>query len=51
MRDFGAAIGLVLALEGLLTAGLVGSMPPRMAVVARQDPAKLRGVGLGAGGM
>jgi hypothetical protein len=49
MRDFGAAIGQVLAIEGSLTAGLADSTQPRIAGVARGDPAKLNGVGLGAG--
>jgi uncharacterized protein len=48
MRDFGAAIGLVFAIEGLLMAGFADSMRTRMAIVAHEDPAKLRGVGLGA---
>jgi uncharacterized protein len=48
MRDFGAAMGLVLAIEGLLMAGFTDSMRKRMAAVAQQDPTKLRGVGLGA---
>jgi uncharacterized protein YjeT (DUF2065 family) len=45
MPDFGAAIGLVLAIEGLLMAGFTGSRRMRMAIVARENPAKLRGVG------
>ena len=48
MRDFSAAIGLVLAIEGLLMAGFTNSMRTRMAIAAREDPAKLRGIGLGA---
>jgi uncharacterized protein len=48
MRDFGAAIGLVFAIEGLLMAGFTESMRKRMATAAREDPNKLRGVGLGA---
>jgi uncharacterized protein len=48
MRDFSAAIGLVLAIEGLLMAGFTNSMRARMAIAAREDPAKLRGMGLGA---
>ncbi len=48
MRDFSVAIGLVLAIEGLLMAGFTNSMRKRMAIAAREDPAKLRGVGLGA---
>ena len=48
MRDFSVAIGLVLAIEGLLMAGFTDSMRTRMAVAAREDPGKLRGIGLGA---
>jgi uncharacterized protein len=48
MRDFGAAVGLVFAIEGLLMAGFTDSMRKRMAIAAREDPMKLRGVGLGA---
>ena len=48
MRDFSVAIGLVLAIEGLLMAGFTNSMRARMAIAAREDPAKLRGIGLSA---
>ena len=48
MRDFIVAIGLVFAIEGLLMAGFAESMRKRMAVVAREDPNRLRGMGLGA---
>jgi uncharacterized protein len=48
VRDFGAAIGLVFAIEGLLMAGFTESMRKRMAAAAREDPTKLRSVGLGA---
>ena len=48
MRDFGAALGLVFAIEGLLMAGFTHSVQRRMAAVAREDPTRLRGVGLGA---
>ena len=48
MRDFSAAIGLVFAIEGLVMAGFTESVRKRMAAVAREDPKKLRGVGLGA---
>jgi uncharacterized protein YjeT (DUF2065 family) len=48
MRDFVAAIGLVLAIEGLLMAGFTETMKRRMAEVARVEPNRLRGVGLGA---
>jgi len=48
MRDFVAAMGLVLAIEGLLMAGFTETMKRRMAEVARVQPTRLRGVGLGA---
>jgi uncharacterized protein YjeT (DUF2065 family) len=48
MRDFAAAMGLVLAIEGLLMAGFTETMKRRMAEVARVQPNRLRGVGLGA---
>ncbi len=48
MRDFIVAIGLAVAIEGLLMAGFAESMRRRMAAVAREDPNKLCGVGLGA---
>ncbi len=48
MRDLGAALGLVFAIEGLLMAGFTETMRKRMAAAAREDPRKLRGVGLGA---
>ena len=38
MRDFGAAIGLVFAIEGLLMAGFTELMRKRMAAAAREDP-------------
>jgi uncharacterized protein YjeT (DUF2065 family) len=48
MRDFGAAIGLVLAIEGSPMAGFTGSRRTRVAIAARENPAKLRRVGLSA---
>ena len=48
MRDFGAAIGLVFAIEGLLLAGFTDVMRKRMAEVARLEVWRLRGFGLGA---
>lgn len=48
MRDFGAAIGLVFAIEGLLMAGFTESMRKHLAAAAREDPRRLRGMGLGA---
>ncbi len=48
MRDFGAAIGLVFAIEGLLLAGFTDAMRRRMAQAAKEDPQRLRLFGLGA---
>ena len=48
MKDFGAAIGLVFAIEGLLLAGFTDAMRKRMAEVARLEVGRLRGFGLGA---
>jgi uncharacterized protein YjeT (DUF2065 family) len=48
MRDFGAAIGLVFAIEGMLLAGFTEAMRKRMGEVARLDPKRLRWFGLGA---
>ena len=48
MRDFAAAIGLVFAIEGMLMAGFTEQMRKHMAAAAREDPNKLRGVGIGA---
>jgi uncharacterized protein YjeT (DUF2065 family) len=48
MPDFGAAFGLVLAIEGSSMAGFTGSGRTPMAIAARETPAKLRGVGHGA---
>jgi len=48
MRDLAAALGLAFAIEGLLMAGFADGMRRRMAAMAREDPTKLRGVGLGA---
>ena len=45
MRDFGAALGLVFAIEGMLMAAFTESMRARMASVAREDPRRLRVVG------
>jgi uncharacterized protein YjeT (DUF2065 family) len=44
MCDLGAAIGLVLTIEGLLMAGFTGSRWTRMALDDREGPAKSRGV-------
>jgi uncharacterized protein len=48
MRDFGAAVGLLFAIEGLLMAGFTERMRKAMAAAATEDPTKLRGVGIGA---
>jgi uncharacterized protein YjeT (DUF2065 family) len=48
MLDFCVAIGLVFAIEGMLMAGFAESMRKRLAALAREDPNKLRGAGLGA---
>jgi uncharacterized protein YjeT (DUF2065 family) len=48
MRDFGAALGLVFAIEGLLLAAFTDAMRKRLANVARQDAMRLRWLGLGA---
>ena len=48
MRDFGAAIGLVFAIEGMLMAGFTDQMRKRMAAASRESSRTLRGVGLGA---
>jgi uncharacterized protein YjeT (DUF2065 family) len=48
MRDFGAALGLVFAIEGLLLAAFTDTMRQRMAEVARLEPKRLRWFGLGA---
>ena len=48
MRDFIVGLGLAVAIEGLLMAGFTESMRKRMAAAAREDPTKLRSVGLAA---
>ncbi len=48
MRDFGAAIGSVLAIEGLLTARFADSIRTRMATAAGKAPMRLRGIVPGA---
>jgi uncharacterized protein len=48
MRDFGAALGLVFVIEGLLLAGFTDAVRRRMAAAARADQRRLQGVGLGA---
>jgi len=48
MREFIAAIGLFVAIEGILMAGFTETMKRRMADVAKQDPHRLRSIGLAA---
>ncbi len=48
MRDFGAALGLLFAIEGLLMAAFTDPMRRRMAEVARLESRRLRWFGLGA---
>jgi len=48
MQQFIVAVGLVFAIEGLLMAGFTETMKRRMAEVARLEPGRLRGIGLGA---
>ena len=46
MRDFGAAIGLVFAIEGLLLAAFPGLMRRSMAETAERPESWLRSAGL-----
>ena len=48
MKDFGAAIGLVFAIEGLVMAAFTEPMKRSMAAAAQEDSGKLRGVGIAA---
>jgi uncharacterized protein YjeT (DUF2065 family) len=48
MRDFGAALGLLFAIEGLLIAAFTDPMRRRMAEVARLESSRLRWLGIGA---
>jgi uncharacterized protein YjeT (DUF2065 family) len=48
MRDFWVVIGLVSAIEGLVTVGFTNSMRARMAIAAREDPGELHEIGLSA---
>jgi uncharacterized protein len=48
MRDFGAALGLVLVLEGLVWAAFPNGMRQAMAQALEAAPATLRTLGLGA---
>ncbi len=47
MRDFAAAIGLILAIEGILFAGFPTAMRRALESAAKRDPARLRLIGLG----
>ena len=48
MRDFRAAIGPVLAIEGLLMARFADSMSDAQATAVGKDQMRLRGIGPGA---
>ena len=48
MRDFGSALGLMLAIEGLAIAAFTEPMRKRMADVSRVESRRLRWIGVGA---
>ena len=48
MRDFGSALGLMLAMEGLAMAAFTDTMRKRMAEVSKVETRRLRWVGLAA---
>ena len=48
MRDFGSALGLMLAIEGLAMAAFTDTMRKRMAEVSQVEARRLRWVGVGA---
>ena len=48
MRDFGSALGLMLAIEGLVMAAFTDQMRKRMAEVSRVEARRLRWIGIGA---
>ncbi len=48
MRDFGSALGLMLAIEGLAIAAFTEPMRKRMAEVSRVESRRLRWIGIGA---
>ena len=48
MRDFGSALWLMLALEGLAIAAFTEPMRKRMAEVSRLEARRLRWIGIGA---
>lgn len=46
MREFAAAIGLIIAIEGLLFAAFPAAMREGLEAAAKREPARLRVVGL-----
>ena len=48
MRDFGSALGLMLAIEGLVMAAFTDQMRKRMAEMSRLEARRLRWIGVGA---
>ena len=48
MRDFGSALGLMLAIEGLVMAAFTEPMRKRMAEMSRVEARRLRLIGIGA---
>ena len=48
MRDFGSALGLMLALEGLMIAAFTDQTRKRMAEISRVEARRLRWIGIGA---
>ena len=48
MRDFGSALGLMLAIEGLVIAAFTDQTRKRMAEMSRVEARRLRWIGLGA---
>ena len=48
MRDFGSALGLMLAIEGLVMAAFTEPMRKRMAEMSRVEARRLRWIGIGA---
>jgi uncharacterized protein YjeT (DUF2065 family) len=48
MRDFGSALGLMLAIEGLVMAAFTEPMRKRLAEMSRYESRRLRWIGLGA---
>jgi uncharacterized protein YjeT (DUF2065 family) len=48
MRSFVAALGLILAIEGLLLAGFPATMRRALSAAASREPGRLRVIGLTA---